>query len=583
MSIPNNGNDPPAADQSIPEQRSPNQLQAIIDLLTTIQQSANDDRTTMRQFMDTVTRRLANPLEIIESLCINLRNPSDELTTQRRGFNVDVNPHVNEENNPEQVWEWRLNDMTPERRCRFLAFIGSRINADNGATSRTTEARGTSGSSQINDQSHAGDSINAELQRLGQSDLEKDKGIKELEETQKSSQANQNLTTVPDNQMPARGPHGAQMDNDPRVESSSAAQRRAQQGDVSQKSSDIREGDAEMARNLQQEEYEKAFANGNFTRAAPGDTTASRDRPHGLTNDEDGLSTQEGSDEAAEGKRKRDKDKKRLNDATDDETFHNSHAASRTPLATDSSSGDNAALADAQPPDTVDAQLRITANTPADGTTGFPSSMVQPQAQTQPVQNQRLLAPTPLDAPSDGKDGQAAAIQPRRNHTRDTREKPATENASTSTTQKPTKANKPRVRPGYVWEDGFEKRALPPSPPKIKSSRSTKPKANRPVKSSAQENSKEAEDDGIDEIPADPKKRKADEITKNKQNSKTATGSEAADGIDGDEVALGADDDNSNEAPAQRAKPDKKRKSLLPDPMGDVEGRSHPTPKFLEQ
>jgi len=121
------------------------------------------------------------------------------------------------------------------------------------------------------------------------------------------------------------------------------------------------------------------------------------------------------------------------------------------------------------------------------------------------------------------------------------------------------------VRPGYVWEDGFEKRALPPSPPKIKSSRSTKPKANLPVKSSARENSKEAEDDGIDEIPSVPKKQ---------QEFRTTGDREAADDIDGDQVALTAENSDS-EVPAQTTIPSKKRKILHPNPIGDAEGRSH--------
>ena len=73
---------------------------------TAMQQSANDDRTTMRQLMETITRRLANPMEPIESLCINLRYPSDESTTQRRAFGVTINPPVPSANGSgfDQYW-----------------------------------------------------------------------------------------------------------------------------------------------------------------------------------------------------------------------------------------------------------------------------------------------------------------------------------------------------------------------------------------------------------------------------------------------------------------------------------------------
>lgn len=74
--------------------------------LTVMQQSANDDRTTMRQLMETITRRLANQLEPIESLFINLRDPSDESATQRRAFGVTINPPVSSANGGglDQYW-----------------------------------------------------------------------------------------------------------------------------------------------------------------------------------------------------------------------------------------------------------------------------------------------------------------------------------------------------------------------------------------------------------------------------------------------------------------------------------------------
>lgn len=80
---------------------------------TAMQQSANDDRTTMRQLMETITRRLANPMEPIESLCITLRYPSDESTTQRRAFGVTINPPVPSANGSgfDQYWVPLFNSM----------------------------------------------------------------------------------------------------------------------------------------------------------------------------------------------------------------------------------------------------------------------------------------------------------------------------------------------------------------------------------------------------------------------------------------------------------------------------------------
>jgi len=84
----------------------------------------------------------------------------------------------------------------------------------------------------------------------------------------------------------------------------------------------------------------------------------------------------------------------------------------------------------------VDVQLRITANTPTDGTTVFSSRMVQPQVQRQPAEYHAPPSATADDTTkNEAKVQAAAAPQPRHNPTR---EKPATGNASTSTKHKPT-------------------------------------------------------------------------------------------------------------------------------------------------
>lgn len=160
----------------------------------------------------------------------------------------------------------------------------------------------------------------------------------------------------------------------------------------------------------------------------------------------------------------------------------------------------------------VDMALRITTQTQVDGTPNLSLSLFQPQTQAPPVQNRHRPAAAPLHAPSDDKYGQAAGTQPRR---KSTRGKPAKENASTSTKQRSPQAEKPRVKPGYNWEDTYEKRALDPSPPRITSTRALRPRVNRPETSSAKDQSQKA-DESEDEVMAVIKKRRAE---KNQQET----------------------------------------------------------------
>jgi hypothetical protein len=134
------------------------------------------------------------------------------------------------------------------------------------------------------------------------------------------------------------------------------------------------------------------------------------------------------------------------------------------------------------------------------------------------------------------------------------------------------------VKPGYDWKNTAEKRALPPSPPRIGKARPSKATANRPATSSAREQPEGASsDDGVDEIPAVAEESKAKKNSKKRKPKrvKTTGGREAAHDFDDGEASLGMNGSSDNEALAQTANPSKKRKTSRPDPVGDAEGRLH--------
>lgn len=137
MPNPGNGNDQPTPDQTAPEQRSQNPLQAVMKLLTEMRQEANDDRAAMRQFMGTVTRRLANPLEPIESVVFNLRAPSDDPEEASRGFDVRVYPPIdrNDPQSLERSWEQWLRALSPGAQERFYTLV--RLRNGSGASTMT--------------------------------------------------------------------------------------------------------------------------------------------------------------------------------------------------------------------------------------------------------------------------------------------------------------------------------------------------------------------------------------------------------------------------------------------------------------
>lgn len=220
----------------------------------------------------------------------------------------------------------------------------------------------------------------------------------------------------------------------------------------------------------------------------------------------------------------------------------------------------------------VNTQLRVSSQTRTDSNPSLSLSVARPQAQAHPIQDQQLPAAAPMDLPTDDEEIQT---RPRRNHTRK-KSSAAKENPSTSTTNPPQASNK-EPKPSFAYEYSITNRALPPSPPRIGKARSSKPKVNRPVKSSARRKSKEDSDDGIDEIPAVAEEHKVNKTGKKQQKPKPIkkTGDrEAAHDFDDGEVALGAEEnDDNDEAPKQVAKPNKKRKTSRADPIGDAEGR----------
>lgn len=220
-------------------------------------------------------------------------------------------------------------------------------------------------------------------------------------------------------------------------------------------------------------------------------------------------------------------------------------------------------------------QLRVSPRTRTDSSPRLSLSVVQPQAQEHPVQNQQVPPAAPVDAPLNDEEPET---RPRRNPTRK-KSNAANETTNTSTKQESTQASNKEAKPGFAYEFSVTNRALPPSPPRTGKPQPSRPKVKRPVKSTARRKAKEDSDDGIDEIPAvseEPKTNGNSKKQQKRKRTKTAVNREAPNAFNGDEVALGADDDNNaNEAPAQTAKPSKKRKISRSDPFGDAEGRSH--------
>lgn len=106
--------------------------------------------------------------------------------------------------------------------------------------------------------------------------------------------------------------------------------------------------DSEHARTLQEQLYTQELPDNENAQTAPTESIVSGASLHDRNSDDEDLPSPGVNDQAVEGKRKRDKGKVHSNDATEDEASHDSHAASQTSSATDTSSDDNAALAVAQ-------------------------------------------------------------------------------------------------------------------------------------------------------------------------------------------------------------------------------------------
>lgn len=369
MTNSDDGNDLPTTIQNTPDQTTPEQQhQTVMALLTALQQSTNDERATMQQFRDTVTRRLANPFESIGSLCFNLRTPSDEHATHKRAFTVAINPpptfvpnHSAADITFDHYWGPFLNNMQPADVDRLLTYLTSRNNGANGNPSATTGAQGTS---QVINQNRLEEPDNAELQALRQSDLEQRRRIKELEDALEASRADQTQSTTPHTENPTREADETQgLNESDEAQSSSNAQKRVQQGDAASGTSvtmsAAERADAELASREQDKEYGKVFADPNSSPTARDETSASGDRLNGRDRDEDDLSAHESDYEAVDGKNKRRKGKERAPNATSKRPSRDVPAKSRTPSATNSKSDGNATLADTEPAETSNATTQV--------------------------------------------------------------------------------------------------------------------------------------------------------------------------------------------------------------------------------
>lgn len=118
-------------------------------------------------------------------------------------------------------------------------------------------------------------------------------------------------------------------------------------------SADVK-ADSEYARTLQEQFYNQELPDNENPQTALTESIVSGASVHDRDSENEDLPSHGDNDQAVEGKRKREKGKGRLNDTTEDDASDNPHAASRTSSAIDTSSDDNAALADAQSPDIGD-------------------------------------------------------------------------------------------------------------------------------------------------------------------------------------------------------------------------------------
>ena len=362
MSDPNDGHDPPTSDHTTPEQQAQIQHHAVMGLLTTIQQDANDDRTAMRQFRDSVTRQLADPWAHIGSLTLSRRALRD---SPGQEFDLSIYPPVDPgtSDDLDQRLDGRMRGYSLDQLYQIHAHVVSRIHAINGVPPQVPGSEGVPGSSQVINRDAPKDSDNTELQELRQSALKQSNRIKELKDALQRSQAHQSQNTTPNKPNPAQGPNNAQKANEnDRAESSSAAQRRAQQSDAAPKpsatsSADIARNEA-AARAIQEQIWAEESPDGDISQAELDEIFVTGGMSHTRTSDKEDLSVQDSSDQAVEGEKKRDKGKGRQIDAMEDQTSQTSHATSQAPSAADPDSDDEAPLADTKPPKTGGAAMQ---------------------------------------------------------------------------------------------------------------------------------------------------------------------------------------------------------------------------------
>ncbi|GAB7335760.1 hypothetical protein MBLNU13_g08051t1 [Cladosporium sp. NU13] len=368
MANPNDGNDLPADDQTTPEQLGQIQLRTITERLTAMQQEANEATTATRAWMETITRQL------------------------QLGFHVRVYPPI-DPNRPEaldQRLDMFMSDVPPEMQVQLYNSLGARIAAANQFPSQRPGGEGAPAPSQDVSQSRSGDSDNVELQELRQSAPKQSNRIRELEDALKKSQADQSLTKTPHNNKPVRGPNKAQQLNEHGgAESTRDAQRRGEKKGVPPEPPATPpagpENDGKFARRLQLQDYLKEHLDEDLSLTAADGTTVPGVGRQDRISDEDGQSERKSveddhtdresseddqsdgesheddqsdrrsDDETVQNKRRRDKGKGRVTDAS---TNDESSQKSRTSPAANPSSDDDEPLVSTEHQVTSNAAMR---------------------------------------------------------------------------------------------------------------------------------------------------------------------------------------------------------------------------------
>jgi hypothetical protein len=297
MTNPEDGDASRKADQDTPHQTTPHQTlpeqrhQAVLDRLNTIQNNADHAHTAMQHFMATVTRQLADPWAAVESLCINLRNETNDPTIKNRVISVGINQAVND-SNFEQIWSQSFDSMTPANRDRLFAMINSGHHAANRRPVQSPGGEAAPGPNQNVNRNGTGNPKQAQILQLQNSLIEKDTLIKELEAMAKQPQSQQIQKTIPNAQKRVLGPNSAQSANkNGGAESSSTAQRSATDQQLIPRSEGIRT-DAEIAEMEQRRQYAGDLAAKESFQKTTGETRSAEYDHNALTAEEVDLISQ---------------------------------------------------------------------------------------------------------------------------------------------------------------------------------------------------------------------------------------------------------------------------------------------------